>query len=141
MIVHVLNWIMLLMAVVTAILSWGIYRITKAKSLLYIFVAMCIGVVTRLLIAMWGSYMYSTYPSFVFWGLWMLGLYLLLKLLQKYMKTDGEHDAAMKAEGKKEGIKEGKEIGKATEQEDQRTREIKDLDDSVKESKKEKKNG
>src|SRR5271157_4080766 len=100
MIIHILNWIMLLMSVITAVLSWCIFRITRAKSLLYIFFAMCLGVFTRLLIAIWGSYKWSTYPSFVFWGLWTVGLYLLYKLLKKYLKINGIHDAEIEAASK-----------------------------------------
>lgn len=90
--INILNWIMIVLAIITAFLSWRIYRITLAKSLLYIFFAMCLGVVVRILIAVWSNFTYATYPSFAFWVLWTVGLYLLLKLLTKYMKTNGKHD-------------------------------------------------
>ena len=108
MIIQILNWMMFAFAITTSYLAWMIYSITKAKSLLYIFAAMVLGAATRIVIAIWGNYKYSTYPSFVFWVLWTIGLYLLLRLLTKYIKSNGMHDAEIREEGKVEGKAEGK---------------------------------
>jgi len=146
MIITVLNWIMVVLSTIAAVLAWRIYSITRAKSLLYIFVAMCLGIVTRALIALNGHNTLTTLLATVFWALWAFSLYLLLQLLTKYMKVGGIHDEEIRAEGeatgKAAGLIEGKEIGKAVQKAEARKEEIQDLHNSMKESKKEdKKNG
>lgn len=71
-------------SVATVFLSWQIYRITRAKSVLYIFMAMLIGVATRILIIY--NYPYTSILAAAFWLLWALGLFLLLRVLKKYIK-------------------------------------------------------
>jgi hypothetical protein len=113
MIINLLNWIMIILSVITAFLSWRTYRITRASSILCIFVAMTIGVITRVIIAINGHGLFTTILSTIFWAFWTAGLYLLLKLLTNFMKTGVVHDAIVKEEGRVQGKAEGKVEGKA----------------------------
>ena len=147
MIINLLNWIMIILSVITAFLSWRTYRITRASSILCIFVAMTIGVITRVIIAINGHGLFTTILSTIFWAFWTAGLYLLLKLLTNFMKTGVVHDAIVKeegrvqgkAEGKAEGVTEGRIQGKAEGliqgnaegKAEVRAEEIKDLKDSL----------
>jgi hypothetical protein len=69
----------------TVFLSWKIYGISKAKSLLCVFAAMVLGTANRAVIFFFGSSLITAIISAVFWALWVVGLWILLILLRKYI--------------------------------------------------------
>jgi hypothetical protein len=78
-----LDIIVIMVAAITIILTWRIYRITKASPVLCIWIAMFLGFANRILLIY--NWPYVKYLSVAFWVLWAIGLYLLLKVLQKYI--------------------------------------------------------
>ena len=80
-----LSYVILVEAIITVIISWAIYRKTMVKSMLCIFVAMCLGVVSILTTIVGEPFItYKDIIRVAFWTLWVVGLYLLLNLLKKY---------------------------------------------------------
>jgi hypothetical protein len=80
----ILNIVVTILAVITIILSWFIWRIVKTKSILCIFMAMCFGFVIRILVYFDTDALTRAIIAIFFWSLWTMGLWYLLKLLKKY---------------------------------------------------------
>ena len=98
-----LNLVITLLSFITILLSFSIFQIVKAKSILFIMFAMILGFINRLLIYFSVDLVISRVLSIVFWSFWIVGLFNLLKLLKKY--TNQENGGAWNAIKKWLGLK------------------------------------
>jgi hypothetical protein len=79
----VFNTTITVLVVIAIIVSWQVYRMTRSQSILFILFANIGGLVNRILLYTGPPNVYTRSMSVVFWILWVLGLWSILRLLKK----------------------------------------------------------